>query len=70
MTFKTNMIMNITFMKGAICMLILFAYLIGTSAVIGYSMYIGEWMAVVCVLVMAAAAFPTVRRVWDEWRKL
>jgi len=64
------MIMNIKLWKRVICMLILFTYLIVTATVIGYCMYIGEWMAVACVLVMAAIAFPTVRRVWDELRRL
>lgn len=51
-------------------MLVLFAYLIGTVNGIGYSIYIGEWMTAVCVLVMAAMAFPTVRCFWDELRRL
>ena len=64
------MIMNKTFWKGAFCLLVLFAYLIGTVNGIGYSIYIGEWMTAVCVLVMAAMAFPTVRCFWDELRRL
>ena len=51
-------------------MLILFAYLIGTVNGIGYSIYIGEWVTAVCVLVLAVMALPTARYVWDEWRKL
>jgi len=64
------MIMNKTFWEKALCMLILFAYLIGTVNGIGHSIYIGEWLTAVCVLVLAVMAFPTARYVWDEWRKL
>ena len=46
-----------------------FAYLIGTVNGIGYSIYIGEWVTAVCVLVLAVMAFPTARNVWDEWHK-
>lgn len=64
------MIMDKTFWKGALCLLILFAYLIGTINGIAYSIYIGEWPTALCVLVLAVMAFPTARNVWNEWRKL
>ena len=51
-------------------MLILFAYVIGTINGIGYSIYIGEWVTAIFVLVLAVMAFPTARYVWNEWRKL
>lgn len=51
-------------------MLILFAYLIGTVNGIGYSIYIGEWVTAVCVLVLSVMAFPTARYIWDEWHRL
>ena len=64
------MIMDKTFWKQALCMLILFAYLIGTVNGIGYSIYIGEWPTAVCVLVLAVMAFPTAYIVWNEWHRL
>lgn len=51
-------------------MLILAAYLIGTVNGIGYSIYIGEWVTAVCVLVLAVMAFPTACYVWDQLRNL
>jgi len=51
-------------------MLILFAYLIGTVNGIGYSIYIGEWVTAVCVLVLAVMAFPTALATWNEWQEL
>lgn len=51
-------------------MLILFAYLIGTVNGIGYSIYIGEWVTAVCVLVLAVMAYPTAYNIWNEWQKL
>ncbi len=61
---------NKTFWKGALCMLILFAYAIGTINGIGYSIYIGEWVTAVCVLVLAVMAFPTARYIWNELHNL
>ena len=68
-TFKTNMIMDKTFLKGALCMLILFAYLIGTVNGIGYSIYIGQWPTAISVAVLAVLAFPVVRNIFKEWVK-
>ena len=51
-------------------MLILAAYVIGTINGIGYSIYIGEWVTAVCVLVLAVMAFRTAHNVWNEWRRL
>ena len=62
--------MDKKFWKGALCMLILFAYLIGTVNGIGYSIYIGQWVTAVCVLVLAVMAFPTALATWNEWQKL
>lgn len=62
--------MDEKFWKGALCMLILFAYLIGTVNGIGYSIYIGEWVTAVCVLVLAVMAYPTAYNIWNKWQKL
>lgn len=62
--------MDKKFWNGALCMLILFAYLIGTVNGIGYSIYIGQWVTAICVLVLAVMAFPTAYNVWNEWQKL
>ena len=64
------MIMDKTFWKQALCLLILAAYLIGTVNGIGYSIYIGEWVTAACVLVLAVMAFPTACYVWDTMRNL
>lgn len=61
--------MDKTFWKQALCMLILFAYLIGTINGIGYSLYIGEWPTAICVVVLAVLAFPVVRNIFKEWVK-
>lgn len=63
------MIMDKTFLKGALCMLILFAYLIGTVNGIGYSIYIGQWPTAISVAVLAVLAFPVVRNIFKEWVK-
>ena len=60
------MIMDKTFLKGALCMLILFAYLIGTVNGIGYSIYIGQWPTAISVAVLAVLAFPVVRNIFKE----
>ena len=61
--------MDKTFWKGALCMLILFAYLIGTVNGIGYSIYIGQWPTAISVAVLAVLAFPVVRNIFKEWVK-
>ena len=61
--------MDKTFLKGALYMLILFAYLIGTVNGIGYSIYIGQWPTAISVAVLAVLAFPVVRNIFKEWVK-
>lgn len=62
--------MKNSFWKGALCMLILFAYLMGTINGIGYSIYIGQWPTAICVLVLAIMAFPVAQNVWNEFKNV
>ena len=49
-----------------LALIMLFAYLIGTINGIGYSIYIGEWVTAVCVVVLSVMAFPMARNCWKE----
>ena len=49
-----------------LALIMLFAYVIGTTNGIGYSIYIGEWVTAVCVAVLSVMAFPMARNCWKE----
>ncbi len=61
--------MNNPTLKGFLCTLLLFAYLVGSIGGFGYAVYSDAWFIAVCVLVLALLAFPVVRNIFNEWIK-
>lgn len=44
----------------------LFAYVVGAIGGIGYSIYGGSWPIAICIAVLAAMAFPTAKKFFQE----
>ena len=49
-----------------LALILLFLYVIGTINGIGYSIYIGEYVTAIGVLVLATMALPTAVKCWEE----
>jgi hypothetical protein len=49
-----------------LALILLFLYVIGTINGIGYSIYIGEYVTAIGVLVLAVMALPTAVNCWHE----
>ena len=53
-------------MKKILSLLGLMAYLIGTVAGFGYTLYIKEPVTAICVALLGVMAFPTAMKFWQE----
>lgn len=56
-------------LKGIISMFLLMLYAMGSIGGFGYSMYCKAYLIAVAVLVLAIMAFPTAKRLFQEWTK-
>ena len=54
-------------LKGIISMFLLMLYAMGTIGGFGYAMYCKAYLIAVAVLVLAIMAFPTAKRLFQEW---
>lgn len=51
-------------MKKFAYLIILFAYVMGTIAGIGYACYVHEWVIAIAVAVVGVMAFPTAKNIY------
>jgi hypothetical protein len=56
-------------LKGIISMFLLMLYAMGSIGGFGYAMYCKAYLIAVAVLVLAIMAFPTAKRLFQEWTK-
>lgn len=54
-------------LKGIISMFLLMLYAMGSIGGFGYAMYCKAYLIAVAVLVLAIMAFPTAKRLFQEW---
>ena len=54
-------------LKGLISMFLLMLYAMGSIGGFGYAMYCKAYVIAAAVLIVAAMAFPTIRKVFKEW---
>ncbi len=55
--------------KGILYTFILMLYAMGSIGGFGYACYSGAYVIAFAVLVLAVMAFPTAKRVFQEWTK-
>jgi uncharacterized membrane protein len=55
--------------KGILYTFILMLYAMGSIGGFGYACYSGAYLIAFAVLVLAVMAFPTTKRVFQEWTK-
>ena len=48
-------------------MFILFAYIVGSISGIAYPLWCGAWPNAIACAVLAVMAFPTAKKVFQEW---
>lgn len=53
-------------MKKVLSLFGLFAYVVGAIGGFGYAMYSKAYFIGICVLALAAMAFPTLKKFWKE----
>lgn len=56
-------------LKGLLQFITLALYVLGAIGGFGYACYSGAYLIAVAVLVLAVMAFPTAKRVFQEWTK-
>ena len=56
-------------LKGIISMFLLMLYAMGSIGGFGYACYSGAYLMAAAVLVLAIMAFPTAKRIFQEWTK-
>ena len=56
-------------LKGLISMFLLMLYAMGSIGGFGYACYSGAYLMAAAVLVLAIMAFPTAKRIFQEWTK-
>ncbi len=56
-------------LKGIISMFLLMLYAMGSIGGFGYACYSGAYLIAAAVLVLAIMAFPTAKRLFQEWTK-
>lgn len=56
-------------LKGIISMFLLMLYAMGSIGGFGYAMYCKAYVIAAAVLVLAIMAFPTAKRLFQEWTK-
>lgn len=54
-------------LKGIISMFLLMLYTMGSIGGFGYACYSGAYLIAAAVLVLAIMAFPTAKRLFQEW---
>ena len=54
-------------LKGIISMFLLMLYAMGSIGGFGYAMYCKAYVIAAAVLVLAIMAFPTAKRLFQEW---
>jgi hypothetical protein len=54
-------------LKGIISMFLLMLYAMGSIGGFGYAMYCKAYVIAAAVLIVAAMAFPTIRKAFKEW---
>lgn len=55
--------------KGILYTFILMLYAMGSIGGFGYACYSGAYLIAFAVLVLAVMAFPTAKRIFQEWTK-
>ena len=56
-------------LKGLLQFITLALYILGAIGGFGYACYSGAYLIAVAVLVLAVMAFPTAKRIFQEWTK-
>ena len=56
-------------LKGLLQFITLALYILGAIGGFGYACYSGAYLMAAAVLVLAIMAFPTAKRIFQEWTK-